>query len=182
MQNIRAYRNISPTLGTGVYVDSMSTVIGDVVIGEDSSIWPFAALRGDVNHIRIGARTSIQDGSVCHVSHKTESLPEGHPLIVGDDVTIGHKVVLHGCRIGNRVLVGIGSVVLDGVVVEDDVMIGAGSLVPPGKVLESGYLYLGSPCKQVRPLKESERQHLPYSAQHYVRIKDEYLHDEAACA
>lgn len=180
MQNIRAYRNISPTLEDGAYVDPMATVIGDVVIGRDSSIWPFAALRGDVNHIRIGARTSIQDGSVCHVTHKSESLPDGWPLIIGDEVTVGHKVVLHGCTIGDRVLVGIGSIVLDGVVVEDDVMIGAGSLVPPGKVLESGYLYLGSPCKQIRPLKESELQHLPYSGRHYVKLKDAYLQPEGS--
>jgi carbonic anhydrase/acetyltransferase-like protein (isoleucine patch superfamily) len=175
MQNIRAYRGISPTLANGAFVDSMAAVIGDVTLGRDSSVWPFAALRGDVNHIRIGERTSIQDGSVCHVSHKNDSLPDGWPLIIGDDVTVGHKVVLHGCRIGNRVLVGIGSIVLDGAVVEDDVVIGAGSLVPPGKVLESGYLYLGSPCKRVRPLKEPELEHLLYSAQHYVRLKDNYL-------
>lgn len=175
MLNIRPYRDIEPDLDDSVYVDPMAVVIGDVKIGSDSSIWPFATLRGDVNHIRVGARTSIQDGSVCHVSHKNAELPEGWPLIIGDDVTIGHKVVLHGCTIGNRVLVGINSVVLDGAVVEDDVIIGAGTLVPPGKVLKSGYLYLGSPCKQVRPLRQDELDHLPYSAQHYVRLKNDYL-------
>lgn len=175
MQNLRPYRGSSPTLEAGAYVDSSAAVIGDVVIGRDSSIWPFATLRGDVNHIRIGERSSIQDSSVCHVTHKSDSLPDGHPLIIGDDVTIGHKVVLHGCRIGNRVLVGIGTIVLDNAVVEDDVMIGAGSLVPPGKVLESGYLYLGSPCRKARPITEAELGYLPYSAQHYVRLKDEYL-------
>lgn len=174
MNNIRAFDGLEPSLGDGVYVDPAAVVIGDVVIGRDSSVWPFAALRGDVNHIHVGERSSIQDGTVCHVSHKNESLPEGWPLIIGDDVTVGHKVTLHGCRIGNRVLVGIGSIVLDGAVVEDDVIIGAGSLVPPGKVLESGYLYLGSPCKQVRPLTESELKHLPYSAHHYVRLKNRY--------
>ena len=175
--SIRPYDGLQPQLADGVYVDPMAAVIGDVKIGRDSSIWPFAVLRGDVNHIRIGERSSIQDGSVCHVSHKTERLPEGWPLLIGDDVTVGHKVVLHGCSIGNRVLVGIGSVVLDGAVVEDDVMIGAGSLVPPGKTLASGFLYLGSPCRQVRPLSEAERQHLPYSAAHYVRLKNNYLQD-----
>ncbi|MCW8195545.1 gamma carbonic anhydrase family protein [Proteobacteria bacterium 005FR1] len=175
MNNIRAFDTQEPKLDEGVYVDPAAVVIGDVTIGRDSSIWPFAALRGDVNHIRIGERSSIQDGTVCHVSHKSDALPEGWPLIIGDDVTVGHKVTLHGCRIGNRVLVGIGSIVLDGAIVEDDVIIGAGSLVPPGKVLESGYLYLGSPCKQVRPLKDSELKHLPYSSHHYVRLKDRYL-------
>ncbi|MEX1033968.1 MAG: gamma carbonic anhydrase family protein [Cellvibrionaceae bacterium] len=175
MNSIRAYDDISPILEAGVYVDPMASVIGDVVIGRDSSVWPFAVLRGDVNQIRIGERTSIQDGSVGHVTHKSDALPDGWPLIVGDDVTVGHKVVLHGCNIGNRVLVGIGSIVLDGVVVEDDVMIGAGTLVPPGKVLESGYLYLGSPCKRARALKDTELKHLSYSARHYAKLKDTYL-------
>jgi carbonic anhydrase/acetyltransferase-like protein (isoleucine patch superfamily) len=175
MNNIRAFDDLEPRIGDGVYVDPAATVIGDVAIGVDSSIWPAAVLRGDVNHIRIGERTSVQDGSVCHVTHKNETLPEGWPLLIGDDVTVGHKVTLHGCRIGNRVLVGIGSVVLDGAIVEDDVIIGAGTLVPPGKVLESGFLYLGSPCKQVRPLTESELQRLPYSSHHYVRLKNRYL-------
>lgn len=175
MLNIRPYRDLTPKLDDSVYVDPMAAVIGDVQIGPDSSIWPFATLRGDVNYIRVGARTSIQDGSVCHVTHRNETLPNGWPLIIGDDVTIGHKVVLHGCTIGSRVLVGIGSIVLDGATVEDDVMIGAGTLVPPGKRLESGYLYLGSPCKQVRPLSQEELDRLPYSAQHYVRVKNDYL-------
>lgn len=175
MLNIRPYRDMSPVMDESVYVDPMAVVIGDVKLGPDSSLWPFATLRGDVNHIHVGARTSIQDGSVCHVSHKNATLPDGWPLIIGDDVTVGHKAVLHGCTIGNRVLVGIGAVILDGAVIQDDVVIGAGTLVPPGKVLESGYLYLGSPCKQARPLRQDELDHLPYSAQHYVRLKNEYL-------
>ncbi|MGQ9424836.1 gamma carbonic anhydrase family protein [Gilvimarinus sp. F26214L] len=175
MQNIRPFRDFHPQLGERVYVDPLAAVIGDVELGQDSSVWPAAVLRGDVNHIRIGERTSIQDGSIGHVTHKSESLPEGWPLIIGDDVTVGHKVVLHGCTVGNRVLVGMGAIVLDGAVIEDDVMIGAGTLVPPGKVLERGYLYLGSPCKQVRRLSEPELQRLPYSARHYVRLKNDYL-------
>lgn len=175
MNNIRAFDGLEPSLERSVYVDQAATVIGDVEIGADSSVWPAAVLRGDVNHIRVGARTSIQDGSVCHVTHKNETLPEGWPLLIGDDVTVGHKVTLHGCQIGNRVLVGMGSIVLDGAVVENDVIIGAGTLVPPGKILEGGFLYLGSPCKQVRPLTESELQRLTYSAHHYVRLKNRYL-------
>lgn len=114
-------------------------------------------LRGDVNSITVGARSNIQDGSVLHVSHKTAAKPEGSPLVIGEDVTVGHKVMLHGCRIGNRVLVGMGSTVLDDAVIEDDVMIGAGSLVPPRKRLEGGYLYVGSPVRQVRVLTDEEK-------------------------
>jgi carbonic anhydrase/acetyltransferase-like protein (isoleucine patch superfamily) len=176
-KNIRSYQGFVPRIGEGCYLDPSAVVVGDVIIGADSSVWPGAVIRGDVNHIRIGARTSVQDGSVLHVTHKRDSLPEGWPLIVGDDVTIGHKVTLHGCELRNRILVGIGSTLLDGVVVEDDVMIGAGTLVPPGKVLQSGYLYIGSPCKQVRKLSTEEIAMLPYQAAHYVKVKNHYLQD-----
>jgi carbonic anhydrase/acetyltransferase-like protein (isoleucine patch superfamily) len=156
-------------------IDPASVVVGDVIMSDDVSIWPLVAIRGDVNQVRIGARTNIQDGSVLHVTHKSATNPEGYPLIIGEDVTVGHKAMLHGCTIGNRVLVGMGSILLDAVVVEDDVMIGAGSLVPPGKRLESGYLYLGSPVKQIRPLNEKEIEGLLYSANNYVGWKDDYL-------
>ncbi|MGI1679423.1 MAG: gamma carbonic anhydrase family protein [Cellvibrionaceae bacterium] len=175
MAAIRTYQGIAPKIGKNVYVDEASTVIGDVSIGEDSSIWPGAVLRGDVNHIRVGKRTSVQDGAVLHVTHKNETLPDGWPLIIGDDVTIGHNVSLHGCRIGHRILVGIGAIVLDNVTVEDEVIIGAGTLVPPGKTLESGFLYVGSPCKQVRALTKNERERLSYSAAHYVKVKNHFL-------
>jgi len=175
MAAIRPYQHILPTLGQRVYVDEAAAVMGDVTVGDDSSIWPFAAIRGDVNRVVIGARTSVQDGSVLHVTHKRPELPDGWPLTVGDDVTIGHKVTLHGCTLGNRILVGIGTIILDGVTVEDDVMIGAGSLVPPGKTLHSGYLYVGSPVKQSRKLTEKEIAFLPYSAAHYVKVKDNYI-------
>ncbi|GAB1262675.1 gamma carbonic anhydrase family protein [Aurantivibrio plasticivorans] len=174
MSAIRPYQGINPQFGKNVLVDEAAVIIGDVQIGDDSSIWPGAIIRGDVNHIRIGARTSIQDGSVLHVTHKNDTLPDGWPLIIGDDVTVGHKVMLHGCTIGDRVLVGMGTIVLDAVVVEDDVMIGAGSLIPPGKTLESGYLYVGSPIKKVRKLSVQEIEKLQYSAEHYVRVKDSY--------
>ena len=110
-----------------------------------------------------------------HVSHKNQSKPNGSPLVIGEDVTVGHHVTLHGCRIGNRVLVGIKTVILDDVVIEDDVMIGAGSLVPPRKRLESGYLYVGSPVQKVRPLTDKEKEFLPYSARHYVKVANHYL-------
>ena len=173
--SIRSYQGCHPALGDRVYVDPTAVVIGDVHIGEDSSVWPYAIIRGDMHRIRIGARTSIQDGSVLHITHASEFNPEGYPLIIGDDVTVGHSVNLHGCTIGNCVLVGIGSTLLDGVIVEDEVVIGAGSLVPPGKRLESGFLYVGSPCKQARPLKDSERAFFKYSAKNYSALKDIHI-------
>jgi len=175
---LRPFKDLFPQKGDRVMIDSSSVVVGDVRMADDVSIWPLVAIRGDVNHVMIGSRTNIQDGSVLHVTHKSTHNPEGCPLIVGEDVTVGHKVMLHGCTIGNRVLVGMGSILLDGVIVEDDVMIGAGSLVPQNKRLESGYLYLGSPVKQIRPLNEAEIAVLQYSANNYVKWKDEYLAQE----
>lgn len=172
---LRSYKDLFLKTGERVMIDSSSVVIGDVRLGDDVSIWPLVAIRGDVNYVSIGARSNIQDGSVLHVTHKSSYNPEGNPLVIGENVTVGHKVMLHGCTIGNRVLVGMGSILLDGVIVEDDVMIGAGSLVPQNKRLESGYLYLGSPIKQIRPLKETEIEGLKYSANNYVKWKDEYL-------
>lgn len=175
---LRPYKDLFPTQGDRVMIDSSSVVIGDVRMGDDVSIWPLVAIRGDVNYVSIGARTNIQDGSVLHVTHKSSYNPEGNPLIVGEEVTVGHKVMLHGCTIGNRVLVGMGSILLDGVVIEDEVMIGAGSLVPQNKRLESGFLYLGSPVKQIRPLTEAEKEGLKYSANNYVKWKNDYLEQE----
>lgn len=172
---IRAYKGKLPKLGSAVYIDEMALVVGDVVIGDNSSIWPMCVLRGDVNSIRIGQDSNIQDGSVLHVTHRSESNEQGYPLVVGDRVTVGHKVILHGCRIGNDCLIGMGSTVMDGVVIEDGVLLGAGSLVPPGKTLESGYLYLGNPVRRVRQLNEAEQANFKYSAAHYVRLKEDYL-------
>jgi carbonic anhydrase/acetyltransferase-like protein (isoleucine patch superfamily) len=172
---LRSFKDNNPTADPSAYVDETAVVIGDVIIGADSSIWPMAVLRGDVNFIRVGARTSIQDGSVLHVTHDHAEVPGGHPCMVGDDVTVGHKVVLHGCTIGDRCLVGMGAIVLDGARLEPEVLLGAGSLVPPGKVLEGGYLWLGSPVRRVRALSAAEREKLRYSAAHYVRLKDQYV-------
>lgn len=169
------YQGTKPTLGDRVFVDSSAVVIGDVQIGEDSSVWPLTVIRGDMHRIRIGKRTSVQDGSVLHITHAGPFNPDGFPLIIGDEVTIGHKVMLHGCTLGSRILVGMGSTVMDGAVVEDDVIIGAGSLVPPGKVLESGYLYVGSPVKQARPLTDKERNFFSYTAGNYVKLKDQHI-------
>lgn len=176
--SIRTFEGNMPHVAASAYIDETSVIIGEVSVGDDSSIWPMAVLRGDVNCITIGARTSIQDGTVIHVTHKSEANPGGHPTWVGDDVTIAHRVVLHGCTIHDRSLIGMGSIVMDGAVVESEVVVGAGSLVPPGKVLESGYLWLGAPVRKVRPLTDQEKAYFDYSAQHYVRIKNRYV----ACA
>lgn len=173
--SLRTYQHHTPNMGERVYVDPAAVVIGDVTLGDDSSVWPCAVIRGDMHRIRIGARTSVQDGAILHITHAGQFNDEGWPLTIGDDVTIGHSVNLHGCTVGNRVLIGIGSIVLDGAIVEDEVVIGAGTLVPPGKVLESGYMYMGSPCKKIRPLKEKEKAFFTYSANNYVALKETFL-------
>ena len=172
---IRTYQQITPQLGQRVFVDASAVVIGDVQLGDDSSVWPMAVVRGDMHRIRIGARSSVQDGSVLHITHAGPFNPDGYPLLIGDEVTIGHNVTLHGCTLGNRILVGMGSIVMDGAVVEDEVVIGAGSLVPPGKRLASGYLYVGSPVQQARALTDKERAFFSYSASNYVKLKDLHL-------
>ncbi len=171
---ISRFDSYFPAVPDSAYVHDSAQVIGDVVLGENSSVWPMAVVRGDVNSIRIGANTNIQDLAMLHVSHRRDSDPDGSPLVIGDNVTIGHSVVLHGCTIGDECLIGIGTIILDDVVIEPRVMVGAGSLVPPGKVLESGYLYLGRPVKQIRPLTDDELAHFSYSAQHYIRLMRKY--------
>lgn len=177
MTRIRSHKGDHPQLGDRVWIDPTATVIGDVVLGDDCSVWPMTAIRGDMHRIRIGSRCSIQDGSVCHITHAGPYNPDGFPLTVGDDVTVGHKALLHGCTIGSRVLVGMGSILMDGAVVEDEVIIAAGTLVPPGKTLESGYLYRGSPARQARPLTDEEREFFTYTAGNYVKLKDDFLAD-----
>ncbi|CRZ19249.1 gamma carbonic anhydrase family protein [Kingella kingae] len=178
---IRAYLHHTPQIDSSVYVDDSATIIGQVVLSADSSVWCGAVVRGDVNHIHIGQRSNVQDLAMLHVSHKNDAKPEGSPLIIGDDVTIGHMAMLHGCRIGNRVLVGMGSIILDDAIIEDEVVIGAGSLVPPRKRLASGYLYMGSPVQQIRPLTETERSHFVYSSAHYVKLANQYQKQPALC-
>jgi len=169
------YLDAAPVLGERVYLHESAQVIGNVRLGADSSVWCNTVLRGDVNDIVIGHSSNIQDLAMGHVSHKTPHKPQGSPLVIGDYVTVAHAVILHGCRIGNDCLIGMGSIVMDDVVVPDQVMIGAGSLVPPGKVLESGFLYVGRPVEKVRPLTDAEIAYLRYSAEHYVRVKNAYL-------
>jgi carbonic anhydrase/acetyltransferase-like protein (isoleucine patch superfamily) len=170
----RPFRDTHPRLAAGAWVDPTALVIGDVELGPDVSIWPMVVVRGDVNHVRIGARSNVQDGSVLHVSHRRPEDEAVGSLRIGEDVVIGHKAVVHACLVGNRVLVGIGALVLDGVVVEDDVVIGAGSVVAPGKRLESGGLYLGNPARRVRDLTSAEVAHIPQLAVRYVELKRTY--------
>ena len=172
---IRRFEDKVPQLGERVYVDPAATVIGDVALGEDCSIWPGAVIRGEMHRIRIGARTSVQDNAVLHITHASRFNPDGFPLTIGEDVTLGHQAMLHGCTVGNRVMVGMQAMIMDGAVVEDDVMIAAGTLVSPGKRLESGWLYRGSPAKPARRLTEEELAFLPYVAGNYVKLKDQYL-------
>ena len=170
--SIRQFNGITPEIHTAAYVDQDAVVIGDVSLAEDVSVWPCTVIRGDVNFIRIGARSNIQDGSVLHVTHASEEYTSatGTPLIIGEDVTVGHKAVLHACTIGNRCLIGMGSVVLDNAVIEDEVMVAAGSVVTPGKTLKSGYLYVGNPAREKRALSAEERSFLSYSAANYVAL------------
>ncbi|HKK06856.1 MAG TPA: gamma carbonic anhydrase family protein [Gammaproteobacteria bacterium] len=171
----RGFEGITPRLAAGVFVDETALVIGDVAIGADSSVWPFTVARGDVNRIRIGARTNIQDHCVLHVSHDGPHRPGGNDLLIGDGVTVGHRVTLHGCHIENDCLIGMGSIVMDGAVLGRHTLLGAGALIPPDKTLEPGYLWLGSPARQVRALSDEEIAGIEYSAAHYVQLKDRHL-------
>lgn len=173
--NLQSFAGQSPQVAEGVYIHSAATVIGDVHLGANSSVWPGAVIRGDVNFIRIGAGTNVQDLSMLHVSHKSSWDAAGAPLIIGNNVTIGHKVILHGCTIEDECLIGMGSIVMDKALVQKHVLLAAGSLVPEGKVLESGHLYMGSPAKKVRALTEKEIAHFMYSAEHYMRLKNQHL-------
>lgn len=173
--SVRDFENHSPKIHATAFIDETAVVIGNVTLGADSSIWPLTVLRGDIHSIRIGARTNVQDGSVLHVTHDSEYAPGGNALLIGDEVTVGHKVILHACSVGNRCLVGMGATVLDGAVLEDEVMLGAHSLVSPNKVLESGYLYVGVPARKVREITDKERAWLGYSASHYVDLKNRHM-------
>ena len=173
---LRPFRDRLPTLGARAYVDPAASVIGDVVLGDDVSVWPFTVVRGDVNFIRIGDRTNLQDGTVVHVSHDgPHAKLGGFATRIGSDVTIGHKAIIHACTIEDAVLVGMGAIVLDGAIVRKHGFVGAGALVPPGKVVGEGELWLGNPAKKARLLSDAEIEALYYSAGHYVRLKDEYL-------
>lgn len=180
MINIRPFKGIPPQLGVRVYVDPSANLIGDVHLGDDVSLWPGAVVRGDVERIRIGARTNVQDGAVLHVTHDGPYSSGGSPCMVGMDVTIGHAAVVHACTIEDACLIGMHSTILDGAIVRHHAMVGAGALIAPGKIVGVGELWLGNPARCVRRLSDSEIEQLHYSAAHYVRLKDAYLADTPA--
>ena len=171
---IRSHNGKTPDIHASAYIDDTALVIGDVSIGEDSSLWPMVVARGDVNSIRIGHHTNIQDGSVLHVTHDHVLAPGGVALAVGNYVTVGHKAILHACEIGDRCLIGMGSIIMDNARLPGRLVVGAGALVPPGKELESGHLYVGNPARKARALKDREIELITYSAEHYVQLKNEY--------
>ena len=174
LDSVSPYRDIHPQLAAGAWVHPRATMIGEVTLGRDASVWPGAVIRGDVNSITIGVASNIQDNSVLHVSHKTPANPAGGPLVIGARVTVGHTVILHACTIADECLIGMGSIILDRAVVQKHVLLGAGSLVPEGRILESGHLYLGRPAKMVRALTEEEIAYFNYSAEHYVKLARSY--------
>jgi len=172
--NILSHHGIAPNIPADVYVHPSAQIIGEVTLGANVSVWCGAVIRGDVNSISIGAGSNIQDLSVLHVSHKSAWDPNGAPILIGERVTVGHSVILHGCTIGDECLIGMGSIIMDKAVLEPRVLLGAGSLVPEGKTLQSGYLYLGRPAKPLRLLTEEELAYFNYSATHYSALAKSY--------
>ncbi|NDF15507.1 gamma carbonic anhydrase family protein [bacterium] len=164
---ILPHREINPVIPDSCFVARSADIIGDVVLGEESSVWFQVVIRGDVNTIRIGARTNIQDGAILHVTRDKKPM-KGAPLVIGDDVTIGHRVTLHGCTLKNRILVGMGATILDGAVIEDDSIVAAGALVTKDKVFPPRSLIQGAPAKVVRELTGEEVAMLKASAANYV--------------
>jgi carbonic anhydrase/acetyltransferase-like protein (isoleucine patch superfamily) len=170
---IRTFQGIKPTIPDSCFIEDTAVVIGDVVLGEDCSVWFNAVIRGDVNHIRIGNRTNVQDLCMLHVTHDT------HPLIIGNEVTIGHSVVLHGCTIKDRVLVGMGAIVMDGAVIGEDSVVGAGALVVEGTVVPPKSVILGSPGRVRRGVSDAELAWIKESAANYVKYASQYLKDSS---
>lgn len=173
--NVRSYRNQLPRLGARVYVDPAAVLIGDVELGDDVSLWPCTVVRGDVNFIRIGARTNVQDGAVLHVTHDGPYSPGGFPLTIGADVTVGHSAILHACTVEDACLIGMHATVLDGAIVRKHGFVAAGAVIAPGKVVGEAELWMGNPARCVRKLDAAQIEALYYSAKHYVKLKDEYL-------
>jgi len=174
MRNIRTFDGKHPRIAPSAWLDETALVIGEVEIGADSSLWPGVVARGDIQAICIRDNSNVQDGTILHVSHDSEFLPGGAPLIIGNGVTVGHRVILHGCQVNDHSLIGMGAIVMDQAVVQTNVVVGAGSVVPGGKVLESGYLYVGSPARRVRQLTTQELGYFAYSARHYVNLANKY--------
>lgn len=173
--SIRDFEGITPDIAATAYVDPTALVIGAVTLATDVSLWPMVVARGDVNSIAIGARTNIQDGTILHVSHDSEFAPGGFPLTIGADITVAHQCILHGCTVEDRCLIGMAATVMDGALLRSGVLLGAGSLVPPGQELEGGFLWMGSPARKVRPLRDAEQAFIDYSAKHYVEVKNRHV-------
>ena len=169
---LRPFRGRLPVVHASVYVDPSAQVIGDVEIGADSSVWMNAVVRGDVNYIRIGARSNVQDGTIIHVMHDT------HPTIIGDDVTLGHGVIAHGCTIQNRVLIGMGAVLLNGAEIGEDSIVAAGSLVTEGARVPPRSLVMGSPAKVKRALDAGQIASILEYASNYVRYRLNYMNPQ----
>lgn len=170
MSNIRPYRGVTPQIAASAYIDASAHIVGDVVIGEESSVWLNAVVRGDVNSIRIGARTNLQDGVIVHVNRDPS-----HPAILGDDVTVGHGAVLHGCTVGDRCLIGMGAILLNGSRIGSDSIVAAGTLVTEGTNVPPGSLVMGSPGRVRRPVTDAERAFIVQSAANYVEYRRAYL-------
>jgi carbonic anhydrase/acetyltransferase-like protein (isoleucine patch superfamily) len=173
---IRNFEKFIPQIHAEAWVDDTALVIGEVVIGRDSGIWPMCVLRGDINSIHIGERTNIQDGSVLHVTHRgmNSIIPEGAALAVGNGVTVGHGAMLHACTIEDDCLIGIGAIIMDRAIVRRHALVAAGAVVGPGKDLAGGYVWLGNPVRQGRALTPKEIAYFEYSARHYVELKNRH--------
>jgi len=171
---LESYCSTAPEIGQDSWVHPSAVVIGRVRLADGVSVWPCAVIRGDVNDIVIGTRSNIQDGAVVHATHASADKPDGYATYIGDEVTVGHNAIIHGCTIADRVLIGMGATILDGAHIDSEVMIAANALVPMHKTLASGFLYVGSPAKAVRPLTAEETAFLSYSAKHYSTLKKQY--------
>lgn len=167
--SIVPFRNVLPRVGKNVFLAPNAAIIGDVEIGDECSVWYNCTLRGDVNDIKIGARTNIQDGTVIHVSNSLQG------TYIGAGVTVGHMALLHACTVGDNAFIGMMACVMDGAVVEEGGMVAAGALVTPGKRVPSGQLWAGRPAKFVRNLTDEEKKNIPWTAQHYVDLAKNYL-------
>lgn len=165
---IISFATLKPQIADDIFVASGARLIGDLTIGAESSIWFNTVIRADVNYIRIGQKTNVQDNTVIHVSS------EGHPTLIGDEVTIGHNAILHACTIKDRCMIGMGATILDGAVIEQDCLVAAGALVPPGKTYPAGSLIIGAPAQAKRPLSAAERQEIRARAQHYAELRLKY--------
>lgn len=168
---IRSYKGVAPRIPASCYVDRSAEIIGDVVLGEHASVWMNAVLRGDVNAIRLGAHSNIQDGCVVH------GMKQRYSVLIGEYVTVGHSVTLHGCEIGDRCLIGMGSIILNGARIGSDSIIAAGTLIPERTVVESESLWMGSPGKFRRKLEERDRETILRYARNYLEYKDSYLRE-----